>query len=298
MIGGCFRTAFFLFLQKKVMKLIIDCGSTKADWLIINGDKEVCYNVTPGFNPNYTDKNTISSITLNNKIYIPYIEDIKEVIFYGSGCSSNKNSSLIKQILEKVFTRSEIKIYCDMMAACHALFGDKKGIAGILGTGSNSCLYENGIIKDRAISLGYILGDEGSGAYIGKHMLRDYFYGSMPQELREKFHDEYKIQKDNVITNIYSGRDVSRFIASFLPFAYNNIHEEYFKGLCYNSFNTYITNFIIRYEIDETYDIGLVGSVAYYFKDIIDHCFTERNIKLSSVIKSPIEGLKQYHCHH
>lgn len=277
------------------MKLIIDCGSTKADWTVIDGLKVVENIVTTGFNPNYTDRNTISSITLNNDIYNIYKEDIRNIIFYGTGCASETNSSMMRDLLKDLFKNSEVNVFCDMMAVCHALFGDKSGIAGILGTGSNSCFYENGIIKERAVSLGFILGDEGSGAHIGKMLLRDYFYGIMPSELRDKFENEYKLSREEVINNIYRGQYPSRYIASHLTFAYNNIDNEYINDLCHRCFDDYITNFIIRFKNKNTANIGIVGSVAYYFKDIVNQCFDSHGLPLPLIVKSPMENLIKYH---
>lgn len=292
-MGCSFRTAFFIFAEK-TMKLIIDCGSTKADWLILDKGTEVANTSTNGFNPNYTDKDTISSITLNNNIYTPYIHDIREVYFYGSGCASIKNCNLIEDIFKNIFRSSKIVVNCDLMAASHALMGDKNGIVGILGTGSNSCFYENGKIKERAISLGYILGDEGSGSHIGKSLLRDYFYAAMPKDLRNRFEERYDLRRDNVIDNIYSNSQASRYIASFVPFAYDNINNSYIKNLCAKCFNEYIDIFLKRYDVSSN-NIGIVGSIAYYFRDIINECFEYQGFNKPQILKSPIEGLKIYH---
>ena len=155
------------------MKLIIDCGSTKADWVVLNGEEVVLKFQTEGFNPNYTDKNTISSIILDNTSYKTYIQEITEIYFYGTGCGNQDNCSLIENVFKSIFPNANIIVTHDLIAACHALWGNKEGIACILGTGSHSCHYDGNEIIDKAVSLGYILGDEGSGNHIGKQLLRD-----------------------------------------------------------------------------------------------------------------------------
>lgn len=277
------------------MKLIIDCGSTKADWVIINDDNTVKKFQTEGFNPNYTDKKTISSIILNNNFYNIYIQDIKEIYFYGSGCGNEKNCKLIYDILSSIFVNSKINVTHDMMAACHAISGDKEGIVCILGTGSNSCFYNGKDITDKAVSLGYILGDEGSGSYLGKSLIRDYFYNKLPVHLSQKFKNEYDTDIYSVIEHIYHKEQVSQYLASFSRFLYDYKDEKYVKNLCRNSFETFVDIFIKRYEIKEQTEIGFVGSIAYYFKDILDNILKDNNLKIGKVLKNPIEGLIEYH---
>lgn len=277
------------------MKLIIDCGSTKAEWVLIEGSKEVDRTITSGFNPNYTSENDISSITLNNITYNTYNKNITDIFFYGSGCANEKNSTIIGNIFRNIFPNSKINIFCDMMAACHALYHRKDGIAAILGTGSNSCLYRNGEIIKRTISLGYILGDEGSGSHLGKQLLKDYFYEKMPPTLREEFYEKYKLNRQEMINNIYKESQVSMYIASFVPFAHENIDNEYIIELCRKSFNDFIENHIIRFLSDESDNIGIIGSIAYYFSKILLQCFDEYGLPKPTIMKSPMKGLIKYH---
>lgn len=280
------------------MKLIIDCGSTKADWVILNGEKVVSKFQTEGFNPNYTDKNTISSIILDNNSYKTYIQEITEIYFYGTGCGNQENCNLVKGILNSVFPNANIIVTHDLMAACHALFGDKEGIACILGTGSHSCRYDGNEIIDKAVSLGYIIGDEGSGNHIGKQLIRDYFYKKMPDDLSEKFENEYDINITSAIDNIYHNSQVSKYLAAFSRFAYENKEHDYMKAICSKCFNEYIEYFILKYETSKDLKIGFVGSIAYYFQDLLCERLENHKLRLRKVIKSPIEGLIEYHSHH
>ena len=277
------------------MKLIIDCGSTKADWVIVKGDKTIKKFQTEGFNPNYTDKKNISSIITNEVGYKSYIQDITEIFFYGTGCGKTQNCNLIHELLKAVFDKADIFVTHDIMAACHALFGNNKGIACILGTGSNSCYYDGENIVEKAVSLGYIIGDDGSGSHIGKELLRAYFYKEMPDELSYIFEKEYDIEIMSIIDKIYHNSQPSKYLASFSKFAFDNINHEYIKNLCKNCFDEFIRHFVLIYNSREDKEVSFVGSIAYYFQDILKECLENKGLKLGKVIKNPIDGLIEYH---
>lgn len=277
------------------MKLIVDCGSTKADWVILNGEEVVTSFQSEGFNPNYTDRDSILSIILNKSSYRTYIQEITEVFFYGSGCGNEKNCNLIKEIFSLIFINAKIEVTHDMMAACHAVLGNNKGIVCILGTGSNSCFYDGKEITEKATSLGYILGDEGSGSYIGKKLVRDYFYKKMPNELSSKFEQEYELNINTLIDNVYHKNQASKYLADFTKFAFNNMNHDYIKDLCSKSFDEFIEYFVLKYKNAKDYEIGFIGSVAYYFKDILNKSLENHGSKLGKVIKNPIDGLIEYY---
>ena len=277
------------------MKLIIDCGSTKADWVIINGKNTVASFQTEGFNPNYTDKKYISSIILDNAMYTTYIQEITDVFFYGSGCGKEENCALVKDILASVFTNAEINVTHDMLAACHALLGNRNGIACILGTGSNSCFYDGNEITEKSISLGYVIGDEGSANHIGKKIVHDYFYKIMPDDLSVKFESEYSINISEFIENIYHKNQVSRYLAEFSKFAYANKEHDYIKNLCSKCFDEFIEYFILKFKPTSNTEIGFVGSIAYYFQDILSERLEDKGLNISRIVKNPIEGLIDYY---
>ena len=277
------------------MKLIIDCGSTKADWVIINGKNTVASFKTEGFNPNYNDKKYISSIILDNAIYTLYIQEITDVFFYGSGCGKEENCALIKDILASVFTNAKIDVTHDMLAACHALLGNRNGISCILGTGSNSCFYDGNEITEKSISLGYVIGDEGSANQIGKKIIHDYFYKIMPDDLSVKFESEYSINISDFIENIYHKNQVSRYLAEFSKFAYANKEHDYIKNLCSKCFDEFIEYFILKFKPTSNTEIGFVGSIAYYFQDILSERLEDKGLNISRIVKNPIEGLIDYY---
>ena len=277
------------------MKLIIDCGSTKADWVIINDKNIVVSFQTEGFNPNYTDKKYISSIILNETRYNPYIQEITDIFFYGSGCGKEENCTIVKDILTSVFSDAEVNVTHDMLAACHAILGNKEGIACILGTGANSCFYDGKEITEKSISLGYVLGDEGSGNHIGKKITHDYFYKLMPEDLLKKFEKDYNIHTSDFIENIYHKNQVSKYLAEFSKFAYANIEHDYIKNLCSECFDEFIEYYIIKFKPTANAEIGFVGSIAYYFQDILSQRLKDKGLKINKIVKNPIEGLIDYH---
>lgn len=277
------------------MKLIIDCGSTKADWVIIENSEILKSFNTDGFNPNYSERNSIINIIRNTPLNKENVISIKDIFFYGSGCGSIDNCNIIKELFMNIFTNANIEVTHDMMAACHAILGNKKGIACILGTGSNSCYFNGERITSQAISLGYILGDEGSGSHIGKNLLRDYFYKRMPYDLSLKFKNEYDIKIDTLITNTYHSSQVSKYLASFAKFALENINNEYINNLCSRCFDEFIENFIDIYDNSIDNKIGFVGSIAFYFQEIIKQRLENKGYILGKIIKKPIDGLIEYH---
>ena len=277
------------------MKLIIDCGSTKADWVIINDKNIVVSFQTEGFNPNYTDKKYISSIILNETRYNPYIQEITDIFFYGSGCGKEENCTIVKDILTSVFSDAEVNVTHDMLAACHAILGNKEGIACILGTGANSCFYDGKEITEKSISLGYILGDEGSANHIGKKITHDFFYKLMPEDLLKKFEKDYNINTSDFIENIYHKNQVSKYLAEFSKFAYANIEHDYIKNLCSECFDEVIEYFILKFKPTANAEIGFVGSIAYYFQDILSQRLKDKGLKINKIVKNPIEGLIDYH---
>lgn len=288
---------FCMFAKNKNMRLIIDCGSTKADWVLLDNSKVLKRFKTEGFNPNYISEDSILNIINNESSYKEHIRSISEIFFYGSGCGNTDNCNKVEEIIKSIFINAKIEVTHDMMAACRAILGKNKGVACILGTGSNSCCYDGESITDQAVSLGYILGDDGSGSYIGKHILRDYFYKNMPDVLSQRFKNDYDITISEVIKNIYHESQVSKYLASFSKFAYLNKEDKYIKDLCSKCFDEFIDNFILRYEYAKENEIGFVGSIAYYFQDIIKQRLENKNLKLGKVVKEPIDGLIGFHAY-
>ncbi len=293
---------FFLYLQKILsMTLIIDCGSTKAEWVLLNGKNVVSRFVSNGFNPNFCDEKLIAEIIENSLQNIDN-QNVKRVIFYGSGCGSEANQNKIKVIFQKALNKAEIVVFPDTLGACHALFGKKPGIACILGTGSNACVFDGEKITRSVASLGFMIGDEGSGCHIGKRIVHDYFLGLMPEDLRLKFDEKYHLDRDAFLKRVYQGEQPSRFLAEFAKFASENIDNQYIKqtvGLCFEEFIKFSLmvsakdNEIPRFARNDS--VGFVGSIAYIFKEILLQQLENYNIKCSIILKNPMDGLIEFY---
>ena len=181
------------------------------------------------------------------------------------------------------------------MAACHAVLGHEKGIACILGTGSNACIYDGEKLVDKAVSLGYLVGDEGSGMHIGKEVLRAYFYGFMPEDLRRQFEAKYHLELKDFIQQLYHEAQPSKYLASFAEFAGEYKAHPYVQGLVKGCFKAFVEAFILRFDECRSLKVGFVGSVAYYFNDALEETLADCGLTLGKVLKAPAEGLVRYY---
>ena len=272
------------------MILICDCGSTKAEWVVLDGKNVTKRFITDGFNPNFTDNTTIKNIIVEAKNNIDN-QDIRKIFFYGSGCGTEANKLKTAMFLANTFNISNTYVYPDILGACHALFGNKSGIACILGTGSNACFYDGNKITESLASLGFILGDEGSGCHIGKTIVHDYFYKIMPEDLRAKFEEKYHLNREELLKNVYHGEAPSRYLAEFTKFAAENIEKLYIKNVVGDCFEDFSTS--LRFARNDTF--GFVGSVAFAFKDLLLQVLENHNIKCSKILKNPMDGLIEYY---
>ena len=274
------------------MILICDCGSTKAEWVVLDGDAVVKRFITNGFNPNFTDNMTMNKI-IGEALNSIDNQDISNIYFYGSGCGSDGNQLKIKLIFSKLCCNAKTEVYPDTLAACHALFGRNPGVACILGTGSNACVYDGENITQSVASLGFMIGDEGSGCHIGKRIVHDYFLGLMPEDLRTKFDEKYHLDRETFLKKVYQGEQPSRYLAEFAMFAMDNIDNQYIVKLVGGCFEEFI-NVGMRLATS-LHDIAFVGSIAFTFQNILLQVLENHNIKCSKILKNPMDGLIEYY---
>ena len=272
------------------MTLIIDCGSTKAEWALLNDGKEVSRFVSDGFNPNFCSEDIICKVIEKSLKNIDN-QCVKNVYFYGSGCGSEANQDKVKAVFEKLLKNAEIKVYPDSLGACHALFGNNPGIACILGTGSNACAYDGEKITQSVVSLGFMIGDEGSGCHIGKRIVHDYFLGLMPDDLRVKFDEKYHLNRDSFLKHVYQGEQPSRYLAEFSKFASENIDNQYIKKIVGGCFEEFLS---LSLKFSST-EIGFVGSIAYAFQPILLQVLEKHHLKCSKILKNPMDGLIEFY---
>jgi len=276
------------------MLLIADSGSTKTHWCVIdeNGKKLI---QTIGINP-YQMNNIAIKEVLEKELF-PFLspETIKDVHFYGAGCSTDQKCSLIDSVLQDFFVKANIDVHHDMLGAARALCGHENGIACILGTGCNSCYYDGTEITGQISSLGYILGDEGSGAYLGKRLIRDYYQDSMPADAYLLFKQEFNPVLEKILDSIYNQPRPNRFLASFCPFISKNINHPYFHELVSSSFDEFFAKYVLKFDEAKTSKVHFLGSVAYYFSDILKESAQKAGVQIGKIYESPIQGLVDFH---
>lgn len=277
------------------MILIADSGATKSDWILMNEEGEQMRFQLVGLNPFYVD--TIEIVTILSKELTPYIENkkIQQIFFYGAGCSSVFKCMTVEEALIKLFTNAEIVVESDLLGAGRALFKDQEGIACILGTGSNSCLFDGSKIVENVTSLGYFFGDEGSGAHMGKIFLKDYMLGNLSKEIDTAFRKDFNYSRDNILDAIYNMPFPNRFLASFCEFYADNLSDKYVFELVTNSFREFFINQIEHYSKHKKVPISFVGSIAFFFESLLRQIATEFDVKVDKILRSPINALAEYH---
>jgi N-acetylglucosamine kinase-like BadF-type ATPase len=275
------------------MIAIADSGSSKTDWVFISGSETTAIE-TLGINPFYQETDQIIS-GIKSGVPENLCNSVKEVYFFGAGCIKGKTDKIVADALVSVFSSAKVQVEDDMTGAAKALLGSKQGIACILGTGANSCFYNGREITDKIPALGFILGDEGSGAYLGKLFLNDYFKRAIPDELMKRIDAELKLDMAEVLNSVYKETYPSRYLAGFSKFIYRNKNHPYMQRVIKQSFTDFFIKNIERYENYQKTTVNFVGSIAFYYKDILQEVAFDRNVKIEQIIHKPIEGLKSYY---
>lgn len=277
------------------MILIADSGSTKCSWAICDEKGKVVDRCsTIGFNPYF-----ISSSAILNKLESSDLRDVKDsvntVYFYGAGCSSEKMNKIVQDPFKKFFVNSEINVLHDLDAACYSMYDGTPSITGILGTGSNSCLFDGEKIHESAPSLGYTLGDEASGNYIGRKLINLYFNNKLSDLLKSKYEEKYETDIAKINANVYSGSRANVYLAKFFPFVSDNKKDPQMQKLILNCLDEFFYLHISCFDNYENHKINFIGSVAYFLQEEIDKTATKYNCKIGMVIKNPIDKLIEYH---
>ncbi|HDO27535.1 MAG TPA: hypothetical protein ENH02_05405 [Bacteroidetes bacterium] len=277
------------------MILIADSGATKTHWVLI-GDKSVIAEVyTLGFNPYYykTDKFEKSLLAeLASKVPV---NNISHIYFYGAGVSSEANRDIVEKAIKSVFPGAVIETYHDLYGAAIALLGNRKGIACILGTGSNSCLWDGQHVVANVPSLGYMLGDEGSGTYMGKLLVRDILIGEADGEVSNLFYQHNHLGFSGVLDRIYKQPNPNLFFSKQTKFLKENLHYPYCRQVIQRAFNDFVTVQLSKYPGYGSLPACFVGSIAVNFKDILREVLSKNSISMGKVIKEPMEGMIGYY---
>ena len=278
------------------MIIIADGGSTKTNWCLLDDAGKKVYFNTEGYNPFFVDSSYIvNSLKKGLPQDMPF-DQITHVNYYGAGVHNEEKAAIVRQALQQVFGSSDVFVSHDLLAAARALLGDKAGFAAILGTGTNSCLYDGQDIIHKIDSAAYILGDEGSGCYIGKKLLTDYIRGLLPESVRAAFWDTYKLTPDDVMDTVYTKPLANRFCASFSKFVYEITTDmAYSRGIVEGAFDDFFRNLVTKYPDYQQYSFNCIGSVGYNFRNVLEEKVHQYNMPLGLIIRSPIDNLVQYH---
>lgn len=276
------------------MILIADSGSTKTDWRLVNSDKQIQSFQTIGFNPYYIAKQQMleelsKSALADNKISVTH------VYFYGAGCSSFAKSSEIKQTLNSFFSNAEIEVSHDLLAAARALCREQAGLVAILGTGSNSCFFDGRTIVKNVSSLGFILGDEGSGAHLGKTFIQTLLNKEISLDIQLKFDEKFNLTLPDILDAVYKKPLPNRFLAQFVPFILENKSNNQINDIIHSCFQSFFTKHVCKYENYQQYPLHIVGSVGYVFKTELEKVANSNRVELGKIIKQPVDELVKYH---
>ena len=278
------------------MILIADCGSTKIDWCIVNNGKVEKQVFTMGMNAIMLTEEEMRSRIADE--LMPEISgySIEAVHFYGAGCISPEVcANVARAISANIPGAKSVNVHTDLLAAARALCGHSEGIACILGTGSNSCYYDGSEIRDNVSPLGYILGDEGSGAVLGKLLVGDVLKNQLPKDLCDKFLAEYDLDRLTIIRRVYKEPQGNLFLASVTPFLLANIERPEIHSLVLNSFKAFFVRNIQQYPGYRSLSVNFIGSIAYYYRDVLAEAAEACGCRIGTIIKSPMQGLIQYH---
>ncbi len=277
------------------MILVADSGSTKTNWCLLNPGEDVYYFDTEGYNPYFVSSQHIVQSLITNLPRHVNPATVSNIYFYGAGCFEDK-AGIIKNALRQIFTNADIAVGLDLVGSARAVLGNQPGFSAILGTGTNSCLYDGNKITSNIDSLGYLLGDEGSGFYIGRKLLGDYIREYMPVAVREEFFKIYGLSREAIMERVYSEKLPNRFCAGFVNFISDSIADTaYTRQLVKTAFIDFFECLVTRYKNYEEYTFNCTGSIGFAFKEILSETAALYNMKVGVILKTPIEGLAKYH---
>lgn len=278
------------------MILVADCGSTKIDWCLLDDGKVVKQVFTMGMNAVMLTEEEMRTRIADELMPDMAGYPVEAVYFYGAGCISPEVcANVARAISANIPDATTVEVHTDLLAAARALCGRSAGIACIMGTGSNSCYYDGEKICDNVSPLGYILGDEGSGAVLGKILLGDVLKNQLPADLCEKFLKQYDLDRMTIIRRVYKEPQANRFLASVTPFLIENIDRKEVHDLVFNAFRAFFVRNICQYPSHKELTVNFIGSIAYYYRAVLAEAAASVGCTVGNIIKSPMEGLVKFH---
>lgn len=276
-----------------MITLIADSGSTKTEWCIVEPKGVIKQILTKGINPFFQSKEEIDEEIKHS--LLPHLNGtVEDIHFYGAGCTPEKQPEMQEILSGSLPVKGRIEVNSDMLGAARGLCGNTPGIVCIMGTGSNSCFYNGRTITTNVPPLGFILGDEGSGAVLGKLLVGDILKNQMPEVIKEKFMSRFELTQAEIIEKVYRKPFPNRFLASLSPFLAENIQEPEIHALLTNAFQAFFKRNVMQYEY-RNYTTHLIGSIAFYYQEIIKEVAKKLNIRIDALVQSPMQGLIQFH---
>lgn len=276
------------------MLLIIESGSTKSDWVLLDNDQRTYFS-TIGLNPYFHDEDAVESAIKANQELSELGDNIQSVFFYGAGCSADHLNAIIQRGIQRVFRKATVTVDHDLMACAYATYTGEPAISCIIGTGSNSCFFDGKNISEKVPALGYILGDEGSGTYMGKRLLADYLYNRLPESLHAALRNEAGLTKDTIVEHVYKQPNANVYLASFVPIIYAFKDEAYVKRLVVEGFKQFLSVHVCSFENYKDVPVHFVGSISRLFQNELEEACVHYNVRLGNVVQKPVDGLVNYH---
>lgn len=279
-----------------INKIIADAGSSKVEWILLGDDGRVINRTTSdGLNALLATSEDAERLYSSVKRELGQEESLTEIHYYGAGCATAAICSKIHDCLSQVWESGSINVSTDLLGAARSLFGRERGIACILGTGSNSCLYNGQTIEMNVPSLGYVLGDEGSGAALGKRLVSDAYKGHLPAAIRDRFLSRFKLSLPDILEQVYRTARPNKFLASLVPFLGEHLWNPYVYSLVLEEFTQFIKRNVAMYPGAHSLPISFTGSIAYYFEKILREAAERQGYKVSEITRTPMEGLIKFH---
>lgn len=277
-------------------KLLIDAGSTKVEWQLISSDGSLLPPFqTEGINALLLDGDHISMALRNAANNIPDKYNIDAIHYYGAGCATPEICDKMRLAIQEIWNPAFCEVNSDLLGAARSLFGNKKGIACILGTGSNSCLYDGFAISKQIPSLGFILGDEGSGAALGKRLLSDVLKEQLPVSVRDMFFEKFNLTLADILDKVYRQKSPNKYFASFVPFLKENLWNPYIYSLVLKELTRFVKRNVAMYPGAHSLQVSFTGSISYHFSNILKEATSSLGYSVHSVSETPMQGLIEYH---
>lgn len=279
------------------MKLLVDSGSTKADWISIDENGKVLFTTqTLGLNPEVLTKEQVVS-RLNDKFDISHNKKaVTHLFFYGAGCGTERMKNFLAAIFKEYFPNAEISVHEDTYAAVYATTPrNEQAIVAILGTGSNCSFFDGTLLHQKVDSLGYIAMDDCSGNQFGRHLIRGYYFNKMPKDLAKKFEQAYDLDADVIKHHLYKEPNPNAYLATFAKFLIQHKEEEFCKKIIVSAMEDFVELYIKQYDNHKEVPVHFIGSIAFYLREELEEVLSKHKIKLGNVLRRPIDGLIAYH---